>query len=300
MKAKLDIGTLAGFLPLALGASGFGGYILTRMVEPGPGISPPALVLSVAVLFLSAVCASLAVALVAQVVCAIGGYTVGFWPRLSILMQEFSVWIVVPWGVVWGVPFVLAMTVFFESSRHYPGLVAALLSIASAVILMLLFHKLFPREVVRTYGRFNPARSLGWSKGLLLFLLFTSVGHLFVHTRYIFDVEVPETTLEASQPVEVRARLSGRISNHHDLQVIVASTDPSGWRSNPVTFHAASEGNYVAWVEISGAPPGTYAVDVRFAHWAKASPMRKLQLWRAHNHHRKVILIRIKPLSTFD
>lgn len=293
-RPRLEIGLVIAFLPLTVTAAGFCGYLLKAMVNPESAYTTVAVLLSVLVLFLSAVSFALVIALVSQAITSVGGFSVGFWPAAAALFQELAIWLVVHWALIWGVSFGIGMSVFANSVRLYGQYTAGVLGVLSAVLALLLIRRLLPREVWRVSSQFDPARGLGWKKGLALFFLLTSVGYVYLHMCYVFEVSLSSSEFRPSDTIEIRARLSGRVTSHRALRARIASVGPMRWNSGPTSFNAESDGRYVTWIELNGAPSGVYRITVFFDNFSAAPFHKKLSLWMGHNHKTRSFVIRVR------
>ena len=292
--SKLEIGTILAFLPLALGATFFSGIRLSHTLNPYDDFSATTIFLSIIVLVLAAVSFTLILTLVAQAIKIIGNFNTGFWPSTAALLQEVAAWLIIYWTLLWGVPFTFGMSVFVYTSQHFNQYSAGAIGLFASVFCMLLLRKILPRDIWRASAKFDPARSLGWKKGLMLTLTLIAVGSFYLHTCYIFEVNLSSTEFNITDQIEVRTRMSGRIKNHNSLRVKMVAINSVDLKSEPLAFISDSNGHYVTWIDLKKVPPGKYRIVIFFNNYSTEPIYKKLGLWMGHNNLQKSFIARIK------
>ncbi|MBW2646972.1 MAG: hypothetical protein JRE23_12525 [Deltaproteobacteria bacterium] len=293
-KSKLKISIILAFLPLALGAMFFCGTILSRTLNPYDDFSPTAIFLSVIVLVLAAVSFTLILTLVAQAITKIGNFDTGFWPSRAALLQEVSAWLIIYWIILWGLPFTFGMSLYAYSSQYFNHYLAGVVGLFAGIFGVILLRKLLSHEIWRTSAKFDPARSLGWKKGLILTIALIIVGSSYLHSCYIFEVNLPSTEFNITDQIEVRARMSGRINNHNSLRVRMVAINSVGLKSEPLAFLDESNGHYVTWIDLNKAAPGKYRIIIFFNNYRTEPVYKRLGLWMGHNNLIKTFIVRIK------
>jgi hypothetical protein len=292
--SKLEIGTILAFLPIALGATFFCGIRLSRTLNPYDDFSATTIFLSVIVLVLAAVSFTLILTLVAQAIIKIGNFNTGFWPSTVALLQEVSAWLIIYWILLWGLPFTFGMSVYFYTSQHFNQYSAGSIGLFSSVFCLLLLRKILPRDIWRASAKFDPARSLGWKKGLLLTLTLIAVGSFYLHTCYIFEVNLSSTEFKTTDQIEVRAKMSGRINNQKSLRVKIVAINSGELKSKPLAFIGESNGHHVAWIDLSKIAPGKYRIVIFFNDYNTEPIYKRLGLWMGHHNLKKSFIVRIK------
>lgn len=292
--SKLEIGTILAFLPLALGATFFSGIRLSRTLNPYDDFSTTTIFLSVIVLVLAAISFTLILTLVAQAIKIIGNFNTGFWPSTAALLQEVSAWLIIYWILLWGLPFTFGMSVYVYTSQHFNQYSAGAIGLFASVICLLLLRIILPRDIWRASAKFNPARSLGWGKGLLLTLTLIAVGSFYLHTCYIFEVNLSSTEFKTTDQIEVRAKMSGRINNQKSLRVKIVAINSGELKSKPLAFIGESNGHHVAWIDLNKIAPGKYRIVIFFNDYNTEPIYKRLGLWMGHHNLKKSFIVRIK------
>jgi hypothetical protein len=123
-------------------------------------------------------------------------------------------------------------------------------------------------------SQFDPGHRLGWKRGVALFLTLTFVGNVHVWSCYVFDVTISNSSVKPGDSIEVRARVSGRITEH-DLLAAQASAVRGSWRSPVLDFNSEEPGTYVTWLDMRGAPAGIYRLTVFFREPKNASALER-------------------------
>ena len=293
-KPRLEIGIILAFFPLTSGATVFSGFMLSRTLNPYDDFSSIAIFLSVIVLVLAAVSFTLVLTLIAQSITNIGNFSAGFWPSTSALLQEVSVWLIIYWILIWGLPFAFAMSLYAYASKHFNLYLSGFIGLVAAIFGVLLLRRLLPREIWRVSSKFDPARSLGWKKGLIFTIALTTVGFFYLHSCYIFEVTLSSTEFNISDQIEVRVNMSGRINNHNSLRSRVVAINSAGWKSDPMAFTYESNGHYVTWIDLNKATPGKYRIILFFNNYRAKPLYKRLNLWMGHNNLTKTFIVRIK------
>lgn len=292
--SKFEIGTILALLPLALGATFFCGIRLSRTLNPYDDFSATAIFLSVIVLVLAAVSFTLILTLVAQAIKRIGNFNTGFWPSTATLLQEVAAWLIIYWILLWGLPFTFGMSAYFYTSQHFNQYSAGAIGLFAGILCLLLLRKVLPRDIWRASAKFDPARSLGLKKGLLLTLTLIAVGSFYLHTCYIFEVKISSTEFKNTDQIEVRARMSGRIINHKSLRVKMIAIDSFALKSESFAFIGESNGHYVTWIDLNKITPGKYRIVIFFYNYNTEPIYKRLGLWLGHNNLKKSFIVRIK------
>lgn len=291
---KLEIGIILAFLPFVLGGTVFSGVKLSHILNPYDNFSPTIIFLSIVVWVLVAVSFALIVTLVTLAVKIIGDFDTGFWSSTATLMQEVSVWLIIYWIFLWGLPFTFGMSVYIFSSQHFNQSITVAIGILSALFLLFLLRKFLPIDIWKASEKFDPKRSLGLKKGLMLTLLFMVVGYSYLHTCYIFDVKLPSTVFRTTDQIDVRARISGRIANQDALRVKIAPINSVDMKIEPQTFINESNGVYLAWIDLSKITPGEYRIVIYFSDYGTASIFKRFGLWMTHHNLQKSFIVRIE------
>lgn len=295
-KPRLEIGLIIAFIPLVTGATVFCGFLLSRTLNPQNDYTPIVIILSVLVIFLSAVSVTLVIAMVSQAITIVGNFRTGFWPSTSELLQKFAIWLVIRWILIWGLPFASGMSVYIYAIKYYSQYTAAFIGMVAGILLLFVLRKLLPLEIWKISSQFDPFRSLGLKKGIFLFLFLTFVGYIYVHYCYIFEVSLSPRQFNISDKIEVRAHMSGRIINHNALRAKVVAVKSTGWYSEPTAFNIESDGRYVTWIELKKAPPGKYRVVVFFNNYGSKPIHQRFNLWMGHNNLTKTFVVQIREL----
>ena len=291
---KLEIGTILAFLPFVLGGTVFSGMKLSRVYIPFDSFSATAIFLSIIVLVLAALSFTLILTLIAQTIKLIGDFNVGFWSSTATLLQEVSVWLILYWILLWGVPFTFAMSVYFSTSQYFNQYFAGTSGLIASVFSLILIRFILPRDIWKAAAKFNPDRSLGWKKALLLTLTLIAVGSFYMHSCYIFDVKLSSTEFKTTDQIEVRAKISGRITNQNSLRAIMVPITSVDVETEPQSFNSESNGNYVTWIDLNRLTPGKYRIIIFFNDYSTKSIYKKLKLLFWHHNLKKTFIVRIE------
>lgn len=292
--SKFEISTILALLPLAIGAMIFSGIRLSRTINSYDEFSAIAIFLSVIVLVLAAVSFTLILTLVAQAIKIIGNFNTGFWPSTAALLQEVVAWLIIYWLLLWGLPFSVGMSVCIYTSQHFNHYSAGAIGLFTGIICLLLLRKVLPHDIWMASAKFDPARSMGWKKGLLLTLTLIAVGSFYLHTCYIFEINLSSTEFKITDQIEVRARMSGRINNHNSLRVKMVAINSDDSISESLAFIGESNGHYVTWIDLNKVAPGKYRIVIFFNSYNTEPIYKRLGLWMGHNNLQKSFIVRIK------
>jgi hypothetical protein len=294
---KLEIGIILAFLPFVLGGTVFSGVKLSNILNPYDNFSPTTIFLSIIVWVLAAVSFALIITLVTLAIKLIGDFNTGFWSSTATLLQEVSAWLIIYWIFLWGLPFTLGMSVYIYLSQHFNQYVTVSTGLLSTLFFLILLRKFLPNDIWKASEKFDPKRSLGLKKGLTLTLVFIVVGSAYLHTCYIFEVKLPSTVFRTTDQIEIRARISGRIANQESLRVKIVAINSVDMKIEPRPFLNESNGNYVAWIDLSKMTPGEYRIVIYFSDYETASIFKKFSLWMIHHNLQKSFIVRIAEHS---
>jgi len=292
--SKLEIGTILAFLPIALGAMVFSGMKLSHTINSYDNFSATIIFLSLIVWVLAAVSFTLILTLVAQAIQIIGNFNTGFWPSTAALLQEVSAWLIIYWILLWGLPVTFGMSIYVYISQHFNQYGAGAIGLFISVFCLILLRKILPRDIWRVSTKFNPARSLGWKKGLMLTLTLIAVGSSYLHTCYIFEVNLSSTEFKTTDQIEVCAKMSGRINNQKSLRVKIVAINSGELKSKPLAFIGESNGHHVAWIDLNKIAPGKYRIVIFFNDYNTEPIYKRLGLWMGHHNLKKSFIVRIK------
>jgi len=295
MSRQIDTGflvTLSGVTAaLALAA----GTALKRLVIPGPTFALAETALSVVVVFVTTMAVALGLAAVARVVATGTGLTQGFWPAFGLFMQDLALWFLIRWLLIWGVPFSVGMSLTVYLMPRLGNLASGTVGVCVAILIIVLLRRVLPEQIWVVSAKFDPTNYFGWQRSVVIFLVLTSAGQVYLQSLYRFEVSASPTTLGPADSLEVRAHLSGRITNHDRLVAeLVRVTKPGAWKSPPVAFDTEEPGSYVAWFDAKEMPPGVYRLRVFFRDRGSRSAFQKLSAWLAHQDAERDILVRVR------
>lgn len=291
---KLEIGTTLALLPFALGGTVYSGVKLSRTYISSDTFSVTAIFLSIIVWVLAALSFTLILTLVTQAIKLIGDFKTGFWSSTATLMQEVSAWLIIYWMLLWGLPFTFAMSVYLYTSKHFNHFIAGAIGLFASIVFLILMRKILPNDIWKASKKFNPERSLGWKKGLMLTFTLIAVGSFYLNTCYIFEVKLSSTEFKTTDQIEVRARMSGRILNQNSLQVKMVAINSVDMGTKPQAFDDELNGNYVTWIDLSKTTPGKYRIIIFFKDYDTESIYKKIRLWMRHHNLQKSFIVRIE------
>jgi len=291
---KLEIGIIFGFLSFVLGGMVCSGAKLSHILNPYDHFSPTIIFLSIIVWVLAAVSFALIITLVTLAIKLIGDFNTGFWSSTATLMQEVSAWLIIYWIFLWGLPFTFGMSVYIYLSQHFNQYITVAIGLFSTLFLLILLRKILPNDIWKASERFDPKRTLGWGKGLILTLVLIVVGSAYLHTCYVFEVKLPSTVFKTTDQIEVRTRISGMIANQESLRDKIEAINSVDMKIEPQTFINELNGNYVAWIDLSKMASGEYRIVIYFNDYGTASIFKKFNLWRLHHNLQKSFVVRIE------
>ncbi len=295
MNRQLEAGTLASLSGTVAALAFAAGAALTRIVSPGSELVFTAHVLSVLVIFLSTIALALALAATGRLVSTASGIDEGFWPGFAMFMQDLALWFLVRWLLLWTAPFLVGVTSVLYLIPRMGNIGGGITGTVAAVVLLILFRRFLPNQLWQISAHFDPTNYFGWQRSVMIFVAMTAVGHTYVHSLYKFDVTPSATMVSGPDSLEVRAHLSGRITNHDHLSAQFIQVAPrSTWRSAPAKFHTEEAGTYVTWFDTNSLAPGVYRLRVYLRSPAPRSPVQQIFAWLAHQRVERNILVRVR------
>jgi hypothetical protein len=123
----------------------------------------------------------------------------------------------------------------------------------------------------------------------------TAVGHVHLHTCYVFEVTCSATELRQTDTLEVTATLSGLILNHRSIVVRLRSAEAAEWATDPISFMTVQPGTYVAWIPLASLEPGVYRGSVFLRAQPNTTRLASVGNWLGHRDIERTFLIRIEP-----
>jgi hypothetical protein len=295
MKRDIEIPMLGTLMVLVTVAAAALGRWLRVSVFPGT-IQQDSLYifLSVLVLFTSSIAFCLGIAFVFRIITRASGLEYGFWPKAAMFVQDFSLWLLIRWLFLWGVPFSIGMSLYFLLERYYSLWLSSFLGLIAAFIVLVFLRRILPRDVWQIASRFNVERQLGWKRGTLVFLVLTAVGYVHLHSCYVFDVSTSGTDLSQMETLQVTVKLSGRIWSHKDVVVQIKDLDRGVWISDQASFKMVEPGRYISWIPLSNLKPGVYRGLVSL-HSGNDNGMWTLgESWLADRYIKRSFLFRVQ------
>lgn len=259
---RLDTGLLGtaagGAVAVVVGANEW----LKLLVNPAA--TPSALLLGVAVfvLLVTGIATALTVALAVRLVSVASGRSGGFWEKADTLLNDFALWLTI-WTIVWGAPFVVAMTLTGVLTRYLLLAPALLIGVAAAIAPLFLFRRLRTGEAWTILAQHWPARRLG-AAGMLLGTGFLVLpGRILLEQSYRFDVTGVSGLYKRSDTVPVQVTLAGRIIDHGRLRLQLIGPEPTRKILQTLHFEQAEAGSYTTWLSFAQVPPGAYRIRIR-------------------------------------
>jgi hypothetical protein len=197
-----------------------------------------------------------------RLVSVASGRSGGFWEKADALLNDFALWLTI-WAILWGTPFVLAMTLTGILSRYLLLAPAMLIAVVVALAPLFLFRRLRRGEAWTILAQHWPARRLG-SAGMLLGVIFLILpGRILLEQSYRFDVTGIPGLYKRSDTVPIQVALAGRIIDHGRLRLQLIGPEPARTVLQTLHFEQAEAGSYTTWLNLTKVSPGAYRVRVR-------------------------------------
>ena len=255
----------------------FSGNTLKNTVFSGSHFSMSVVLWYVLAGFFSVVSISCILSLIGRIILELSSSSGNYWQRFTFRMLYFSLYMLINWIILWGVPFVVTMGAFSRTEASLGKTYAIVVSALTMIATFLFMVMAIPRDERRRVFPWGPFYRATKIQAFLL-------GITYVNTQYILDIKTSKRIYASSETLELCVILKGTVLNHDKLAATISPLN----NKHPLThlkFQNFGEGEYFSWKKLENLSPGLYQGEVFFRNYRDANPLKKLSLRFSGNNH---------------
>lgn len=283
----IDLGVAVGLCTLLIGAAYFCGNTLKDIPGNDEGAALNGLLWTVATGFFAALSLTSFLALLGKAVTTVSEQPNETWTIFSSVMLRFSLYVLIHWFILWGIPFIAAMSIFLLVKPVYGTVLASILCIIAIFVSSILTVKVLPSMAVPQYGQVKLVSSLGEFRAVVIIIGCFIVAEIFINRCYTFNVEGVNSLYQKADTLEIKVALKGVVNNKDKLAAEIYQVNAGKTPIVSFDFIKYDEGKYVTWRDLDKLEAGIYRLEVFFRNYSGASLLKKIQLQMGNNHRRE-------------
>lgn len=280
----VDLGLAVGLCTGLIGAAYYCGNTLRELPGTDEGLALSGLPWVLATVFFAALSFISFLAALGKAVITISEQPSDAWVTFSLVMLQFSVYVLIRWFAMWGIPFCISMGTFLLVQPAFGTGLAVALCIVMVPVGVVFAKRVLPSP---TIPRVELRGSLGKFRAAVIIIGCFLVAELFVNRCYTFNVEGINLSYQKPATLELKVTLGGIINNKDKLTAEIVRVDAEQSPKASLEFTKYDEGRYIAWRDLDDLEPGIYRVDVFFRDYLEASAFKRLSLQMVNNHRRE-------------
>lgn len=289
----VDLGLAVGLCTGLIGAAYYCGNTLREMPGTDEGLALDGLAWALATGFFAALAFTSFLAVLGKSVTTISEEPGKSWVTFSLVMLQFSVYVLIRWFLLWGVPFFAGMGTFLLVKPAIGTGWALAFCFVALLGGFFVAMRVLPSPAIPPDSRVKLSASLGKFRAVVIIIGCFLVAELFVNRCYTFNVEGINSFYQKPATLELKVTLGGIINNKDRLTAEIVRVDAEQTPIASLEFTKYDEGRYIAWRDLDDLAAGIYRVDVFFRNYSESSLLMRIQLHRENNHRRERLAFKL-------
>jgi len=287
-KAKgIDLGLAVGLCTVLISAAYYCGNTLKNIPGNDEGLSLNGLPWVLATGFFAALSFTSFLALIGKSVITISEQSGPAWTDFSSIMFKFSVYVLIRWFILWGIPFFLSMSIFLLLQPIFGTVLGTIICFLSILPAFILVRRLLPSPVIPPDSDVSLTASLGKLRAGVIIIGCFFIAEFFVNSCYTFNVEWINSLYQKPVTMELRVSLKGVVNNKDKLAAEIYRLDNKKTPVASLDLIKYDEGKYMAWRDLDDLAPGVYLVEIFFRNYSESSILKRIQLQMGNNHRKQ-------------